>query len=456
MRRPRGTKTDEVALKVRRTWGQPVVRELLLGPVMTSPRFSPVRNLSFAIVLGAAACGGQAGGVPGVAVQQSTLVRDTTPTVPAADATQLAGDNQAFAVDMYQQLRGQSGNLIFSPISISVALAMLYNGAADATATQIAGALHFTLPIDRLNAAFDAMDLSITTPPSGDAGSFQLSLANSTWADKGLSIVPSYLDTLAVSYGSSVNTVDFATAPDVARTAINQWVSNQTQGQIPTLFGEGSIDSSTRLVLADAVYFHGDWQAPFDPNSPPGTFHASAGDVSVPMMVGGEAMLWTGTGFSAASLAYKGGTVSMVVVAPDAGTFDTFEAALTADQLSAVLAPGSTNFGEVSLPRFKFQLSTSLDDALSTLGMPDAFGTTADFSGIDGATDLYVDQVVHQAVIAVDEKGTTAAAATGIGIKTAAAEQTLVIDRPFLFFIVHQPTGAVLFAGRVVDPSQTN
>lgn len=434
--------------------GSSLVHELLNPSDMTtSPRLSLA--LPFAIGLGLAACGGNGGSVPGVGVQQSTLARDTNPSVPSADATQLATDNRAFAVDLYQQLRSKDGNLVFSPTSVSVALAMLYNGAANATATQIAGALHFTLPTDRLNAAFDAMDLSITTPPTGDAGDFQLTLANSTWTQKGFSILPAYLDTLAVSYGSSVNTVDFAAAPEAARAAINQWVSNQTDSLISELFPEGTIDSGTVLALADAVYFHGDWSSPFAPNSPTGTFHALAGDVSVPMMSGAGATIWKGTGWTAASLGYQGGAVSMVVLVPDAGTFDTFEAGLTSDQLATILG-GAGDGGEISLPRFKFSLATSLHDTLEALGMTDAFTAgAADLSGIDGSNDLYVQAVVHQADIAVDEKGTTAAAATGISVgKTSVELNTLTVDRPFLFFIVHQPTGAVLFAGRVVDPSQ--
>jgi serpin B len=426
---------------------------------MTSFRFSARVLSSLLSLVGLlAACGKAGPATPvGVSLQQSTLARNLAPSVPPTDATELATDDQAFAVDLYQQLRTQSGNLVLSPTSISVALAMLYDGAANGTATEMAEALHFTLPLDRLNAAFDAMDLALTAPPAdSNAGAFQLSLANSTWTQQGFPILPSYLDALAVSYGSGVDTVDFAAAPETARAAINSWVSDQTEGEIPTLFPMGSIKANTVLVLADAVYFHGDWASPFLANSAPGTFHALSGDVSVPIMTGGGATLWSGTGWSAAALPYLGETVSMVVVVPDAGTFDSFEQGLTADELTAILAAPSSNGGEVSMPRFKFSLATSLNDTLSALGMPDAFGPAADFSGIDGATDLSVGVVVHQADIAVDEKGTTAAAATGIGVMDSVALQTLAIDQPFLFFIIHQPTGAILFEGRVVDPSMTN
>jgi serpin B len=404
-------------------------------------------------ILTLAACGKDAPGPGPVAEQKSSAPRDTAPSVPAADATQLATDDQAFAVDLYQALRAQPGNLVYSPTSISLALAMLYNGAAGGTATQMAGALHFSLPPPRLNAAFDAMDLALTTPPS-DAASFQLSVANSLWTQKGFAPQPTFLDALATSYGAGVKTVDFKAAPETARADINGWVSDQTKGEIPMLFPKGSIDTLTRLVLVDAVYFHGDWLTPFQPNSRNGTFHAATGDVSVPMMSGEQnAQLSSGAGWKAAALGYQGGTTQMVLVVPDAGTFDSFEQALTTDQLTAILTADRQS-GALSMPKFKFSFGQALNDALAALGMPDAFTSAADFSGIDGAKDLLIQTVVHQADIAVDEKGTTAAAATGIGVGTTSIELNfLTVDRPFLFFIVHQPTGAILFAGRVVDPS---
>jgi serpin B len=423
---------------------------------MTQSRLSVLALFAFAPALacGSGGAGGAApdGAAPVGAVQKSTLPRDTAPSVPAADAAQLAAGNQAFAVDVYRQLRTQPGNLIFSPTSLSVALAMLYNGAANGTAAEMASALHFTLPLPGLNAAFDAMDLALTTPPA-DATAFQLSIANSLWAQKGFVLEQPFLDALATSFGAGVNMTDFLNAPETARADINGWVSDQTHGGIPMLFDQGSIDAGTRLVLVDAVYFHGDWQSPFAPHSPNGTFHAAAGDVTVPIMTGPDVQLWSGAGWNAAALPYKGGTTQMVLVVPDAGNFDTFEQGLTSDQLTAILA-GQGNVGPLSMPRFKFGFGAKLNQVLATLGMPDAFTSAADFSGIDGQRDLAVQAVVHQADIAVDEQGTTASAATGISVGvTGVPQHSLRVDRPFLFFIVHQPTGAILFAGRVLDPT---
>jgi serpin B len=392
---------------------------------------------------------------------RSNLSRITSPGVSAADATQLAEDNLAFGVDVYGQLRAaNSGNFIFSQTSISLALAMLYGGAANNTAAQMATALHFTLPPERLHPAFDALDLALMAQTSdGGAGIFQLSIANSTWVQTGFTFLPSYLDFLAEDYGAGLFVEDFVSAPETARADINNWVSNQTQKMIPQLFDPGTIDSSTRLVLADAVYLHGNWLIPFGANSPNGTFHAPAGDVSVPMMSVSEmtnATIWSGTGFSAAALDYVGGTTSMVLLVPDAETLDAFEQGLTATGLGAMLTPQQAANGRVTMPRFKFTTPSPLNGVLEALGMTDAFTPSlADFSGMDGSRDLSVGAVIHKAVIAVDETGTTAAAATGVTLVNAAivVGPTLIMDRPFLFFIRHTPTGAILFQGRVVDPS---
>jgi serpin B len=389
-------------------------------------------------------------------VARSSLARDTAPVVSADDASTLANDNLGFAVDLYRNLGAGGGNLIFSPASISIALAMAYGGASTTTATEIAKTLHFTLSPERLHPAFDALDLALTTPPAGSApNAFTLKIANATWGQRGFPFLPAYLDLLAQDYGAAIRTLDFEGAPEPSRMAINAWVSDQTEQKIPQLLPGGSIDSATRLVLTNAVFFHGDWVNPFDPKSPMGAFHADGGDVSVAMMSNDKfAAVASGPGWMSATLPYVGGTTSMVVVVPDQGTFSAFEASLTADELTSILGAPIVN-GGVVFPRFKFSTATSLKTALSMMGMPDAFDGAADFSGIDGARDLQISDVIHQANIEVDEQGTTAAAATAVVFRDASTmNNVLVVDRPFLFFIRHDPTGALLFAGRVTDPTK--
>ena len=388
----------------------------------------------------------------------SDKTRVTAPVVSSDDAATFANDNLDFSLDLYLALRPRnSGNFVFSQTSISTALAMLYAGASSSTAAQMSDTLHFTLPAARLHAAFDALDLALTTPPPGASpAAFRVQVANSIWLQDGFTVLPAYLDTLAENYGSGLFVEDFSTTPEPARDAINQWVADRTEGQIPSLFPQGSIDTLTRLVLANAVFFHGDWKVPFMKDSPSRVFHALTGDVSVPTMHGSSnAWIWNGTGWNAAAIDYVGDAAAMIIVVPDAGTFAAFEAGLTAESLSAILAGARPSGGaDLYMPRFKFSTDVGLNDILSELGMPDAFDDRADFSGINGARDLRVQAIVHKAIIAVDEKGTTASAATGVSVGIVSAPPTLVVDRPFLFFVRHKSTGAILFQGRVVDPSR--
>ncbi len=254
-----------------------------------------------------------------------------------------------------------------------------------------------------------------------------------------------------------VRLVDFEGAPETARQSINQWVSQQTAGKITELLPSGTIDELTRLVLTNAVYFKAAWQTPFNPKSPTGTFQAPAGPVSVPMMSGsGTVPVWTGPGYTAAALPYAGGTTSMVLIVPDAGTFGAFETVLTTDTLATVLAAASAaTMQGIALPRFQIGQHFSVRAALTALGMTDAFAAPpADFSGIDGGLDLFISDVIHQADVTVDEQGTEAAAATAVILQTKGALFGLSVDRPFIFLIRDEATGATLFMGRVLDPSQ--
>jgi serpin B len=402
------------------------------------------------------------GGSGGATEIKSEKLRITSPVVQTGDDATLATDNDHFAWDLYQAVRvGSTDNLVFSPFSISMALAMTYGGARTTTADQMAATLHFSLPAERLHPTFDALDLALEAPPAAgaDAGTFQLSLANALWGRQGSNFLPDFLDLLATNYGAGMHAVDF-TAGDSARLAINQWVSDQTHAMIPHLFPlPGSLDPATVFVLTNAVYFKADWAAPFDANSPNGTFNAPSGPVQVPMMskAFGTVSAWTGTGYRAATLPYQGGKTSMILIVPDAGTFDAFEAGLTFDAFEAILRSWPTMGVFLTMPRFKIDASLLLNEVLGGLGMPDAFHDgVADFSGIDGAHDIFLFEVIHQALIAVDEKGTTAAAATAVvgGVTDGPGGDPLVVDRPFIYAIRDDASGSILFLGRVLDPSK--
>jgi serpin B len=387
---------------------------------------------------------------------RSSQARETSPVVSSDDAAALADGNIAFAVDLHRAVRGASGNMVSSPISVSLALAMLYGGARGTTADEIAAGLHFTLPPERLHPAFDALDLALRARPP-DAGGFQLSIANAVWGGTSERFLSAYLDLLALNYGAGIRIVDFVGDADRARRSINEWVSQQTAAKVPDLLAPGTVDALTALVLTNAVYFRGEWETPFDDRPFDAAFHAPGGDVVVKMMHGASLLpIWNGVGYQAAALPYRGGATSMVVVVPDAGTFDAFEAGLTADGLGAVFAGrGVAPTGGVALPPFAFAGALDLVSVLQSMGVIQVFDGAADLSGINGlAGDLFVKTAVHKATITVDQKGTEAAAATGVVVgRKSASIVNLAIDRPFLFFIRHDATNAILFQGRVLDPT---
>ena len=202
------------------------------------------------------------------AVARSDLSRDTAPAIPAADAQALLDGNNAFAFDFYHQVRGKGGNLIYSPYSISLASAMLYGGAGGETASQIAGTLHFTLPPDRFHPALNALSLDLSQRPAQSKkvdrkNPMQLYIANAIWSQRDYPLEKTYLDLLAVNYGAGVRLLDFAAAPDSARQQINDWVDRETKGKIKDVMPPGSVDPSTRMVLANAIYFKAAWQDAF-------------------------------------------------------------------------------------------------------------------------------------------------------------------------------------------------
>ncbi|HJX51472.1 MAG TPA: serpin family protein [Polyangia bacterium] len=397
---------------------------------------------------------------------KSSVQRVVDPPVPAADSTTLASDNAAFAFAAYKQLIATNTNLIFSPASISIALAMTYAGAAGATATEMAQTLHFTLPPERLHPAFNALDQALASRGEGqlgaDGGPMRLNIVNAAWAEKTYAFRSDFLDTLAANYGAGVNLLDFFTSPDPSRLTINAWVADKTENKIQDLLPPGSIDNSTTLVLTNAVYFNAAWNTPFDPNDTyDGSFTLLDGSSATVKFMratlsGIPAM--QGTNFVAASLPYADDRLSLVVVVPDAGQFNQVESSLDAPALGTLVAGLSSQGVRLALPRFKVLTGTSLKDLLVVLGMTSAFtGGLADFSGMDGTHNLFISDVIHKAFIDVAEKGTEAAAATAVVMNAGSAPPTgLLVDatRPFLYFLRDQPTGAILFMGRVLNPSQ--
>jgi serpin B len=404
--------------------------------------------------------------VDGSAVAMSGLARDPAPVVAEANRRALASDNAAFCFDLYGRVRAeQKGNFLFSPFSTSIALAMTYAGARGETESQMASALHFTLPQDKLHPAFNQVDLALlernqAADPANGKG-FKLRLASSIWGQRDFPFHASFLDTLAVNYGAGLRLTDFVADHEAARGEINAWVSQSTDQKVTNLIPEGLIDTATRLVLANAVYFNASWKEPFqDAYTANAPFDLLDGtQVSVKMMHDwGDLPYTSGDGYQIVQLPYEGDLVVMTIVVPDEGRFSEVEAKLSGPWVAGALAKLYPRRVHVGLPKFGFSTALGLRSQLEALGMTDAFKKwTANFAGMSGAAGLYIRDVVHQAFIGIDEKGTEAAAATAVVVAGDATAppppKEVLLNRPFVFLVRDLPTQAILFAGRVVDPT---
>jgi len=392
---------------------------------------------------------------------QSLRSREKKPSVSAGDYQTLVNGNNTFALDLYQTLNTQEGNLFYSPFSISLALAMTYTGARGETETQMANTLHFGSQ-EQVHPAFNALDLALEKNAiviDKDQEPMQLDIANSVWAEQTFTFLPDFLDTLAVNYGAGIYLSDFFNNPDPSRQEINSWVSEKTKDKINNLLPEGSVSPDTKMVLVNAIYFKGDWLTPFDPNNTyEGQFNLLDGSTTpASMMADGFFIPFAvGDGYAIAEFPYAGGSAVMDVLLPDEGRFDEIESQLSNEIVQQMLANMSPAEVRVQLPKFTFESQFSLAGTLEQMGMDAAFDASrADFSGMTGKKDLYIGDVIHKAFVAVDEKGTEAAAATAVIMETTAArmvENTFIADRPFIFFIRDMQSGQILFIGRVINP----
>ncbi len=398
-------------------------------------------------------------------VLASEKPRETAPQVNDANYAALVSGNSDFAFKMYHQLSGDGGNLFFSPFSISEALAMTYAGAAGDTAQQMADALSFTLPASSLHPAFNRLALELAgraeLPDLEPDQQFRLNIANAIWGQEDFSFLPDFLDTLAQNYGAGLRLMDFLSDPEAARLTINDWVAEQTADKIKDLIPQGAIDSMTRLVLTNAIYFNASWANSFEESSTaPAPFYLEDGSqVEVQMMSQQEDFGYVlGDGYQAIELPYIGYQLSMLVIVPDEGSLGEVDSALSngfLDTLSGGLQYGLVN---LYLPKWKVESSFDLVGAMAALGMTDAFDPDlADFSGMDGQRDLYIGAIIHKAYVSVDEKGTEAAAATAVIMETTSAPMPqepieFRVDHPFIFLIRDNVTGTILFIGRVVNP----
>jgi serine protease inhibitor len=406
-----------------------------------------------------------------------------------AEATTAATAINAFGVELYRRMLADgtldpAKGAVLSPTSIALALAMARAGARGETAAQMDTVMR-SIGADALAEAMNALDRALASRSGRfdvyggeSAGEVLLKLANAPFAQEGMPLEQDYLDALASRFAAGVRLVDYRNDPDGAREVVNGWVKKQTAGRIPDLLAEPDVTTLTRLVLVNAMYLKAPWLNPFDAAATtPGRFTREDGSrVTVPMMnlvrcqgIGICSLPYAaGAGWRAVELPYLGDSLAMTIIVPD--DLAAFERGLTAQKLTRITGalrtepPGTTDVVydvKVTMPRFGIESRADLAETLIAMGMPLAFDVaTADFSGISPIaheTGLYIRKVIHQANIDVDEKGTEAAAATAVVMATGGGpgsrEIAFKVDRPFLFLVRDVPTGAILFIGRVTDPS---
>jgi serpin B len=395
---------------------------------------------------------------------EPTIMPQVNPT--SEGISTLSNGNQIFAVELFQAVSKANENLFLSPYSISLSLAMAGSGARGQTQSEIDQVLHLQLPQEMIPAAFNALNQSLavgTSPTNSDSGQgekFKLKIAAATWGQKGFQIRPAYLDLLHTYYGADLQSVDFKANPELARSAMNQWTSQSTQGKIKDMIAPGAIAPDTRMIITNAIYFQSAWLNPFDKNGTHDqTFTTSTGEtITVPMMQQEAYFGYAkGSGWQAVELPYANDSFVMDLILPDQGQFQSFEQSLDAPLIDAITQKMDPSTVNISLPRFQINSGLALNHTLNQLGITQAFDlSNADFTGISAQEGLYLGNVLHRAYIQVDENGTEAAAASGISMPVTGGEPSIpvqvVFDHPFLFLVREKNTGTILFLGKMAKP----
>jgi serine protease inhibitor len=400
------------------------------------------------------------------------LYRETPiPFTASPEVKSTVDGNTAFALDLYQKLKERPGNLFFSPYSISTTLAMTYAGARGQTESEMAKVLHFNFAPTNPPVAFAALDARMNRIQRW--GSITLTTANSLWSQQDYRFEDAFLNLIHNFYAADARQVNFKHSAQAAG-EINNWVERNTQGKIKDVVESGQFTDLTRLVLCNAIYFKGKWLHSFKVNDTvPATFRITTNQtVTVPMMFQESEFKMTASDdftVELLELPYAGNNLSMIILLPtsvpgrpdvEPYSLSSLEQKLTVENLRAWLAkldqadPHKTSVG---LPRFTTIQSFDLAKELQFMGMTSAFDDrAANFSGMDGTTNLFVSDVLHKAFVEVNEAGTKAAAATLIEMQTLGGSESdrFIVDHPFIFMIRENGSGTILFLGRIIDPTK--
>jgi serpin B len=377
----------------------------------------------------------------------------------------IQGNNQ-FALELYSKLQNSDGNLFFSPYSISTALAMTYAGARGRTAEQMADVLRFPIGeppshLDSRQFASEFGKIIKDLNARGENGAYELVVANALWGQKGYGFLAGFLELVEKHYGGRLKEVDFVGAAETARQTINAWVEKKTKEKIKNLIPKGLLDSMTRLVLTNAIYFKGNWAQQFkEDRTKEAPFTLSDGKkIDVPMMNQTTKFGYMETEtLQGLELPYVDNELSMIVLLPkELDGLDALEQSLTLEKLSEWQSKLRKREVIVSIPKFKLTSQFSLASVLKAMGMTDAFSRSANFSGMNGKRDLFISAIIHKAYVDVNEEGTEAAAATAVTMRLTSVAPTerppvFRADHPFLFLIRDNQSGSILFNGRLMNP----
>jgi serpin B len=387
------------------------------------------------------------------------------------DTGALASAINTLGLDLYRVQPGE-GNLLLSPYSIQVALAMTYAGADGETRAEMQRVLHYPTDENALDTCFaelsrqlaqiaerSAQRAEVEKKYGRDATPIEFHLANRLFVQRGFELRASFLDQVKNSYGAEPKELDFAGAPEAARLTINQWAEDNTKGKIRDLIPPGTDLRSILLALANAVYLRAPWRTPFEISATkPESFFVRVNEpVSVPTMRKQASFGYKHyDGFTALALPYAGDGLQFLILLPDKRDGLAVLESKATPALLAECAKLSSSEVVLSLPKFKLEPpSIALSDQFQQLGMKTTFRPSANFDRM-AAGGLYITQVFHKAFLALDEKGTEAAAATVVfmarGVVKRPQPIEVHVDHPFIFAIQHVPSGECLFLGRVTDP----
>ncbi len=374
-----------------------------------------------------------------------------------ASINEVVNANNQFAVEVYSELSKGNGNIFFSPYSISTALAMTYEGARGKTAEEMQKVFHFPTDSVKRRESFLAVNNQLNEASS----KYKLNVANALWAQVDYKFLDEYMNVIKKYYSGEANNVDFKNAAESSRIAINNWVEGKTNDKIKNLFPKGSLNELTRLVLTNAVYFKGTWIKQFDKELTRNEdFKVSSKEtMKTPMMrrTGEDAEFNYAEmkDVQIIEMSYEGDKLSMLVLLPKNNDLTALESSLSPEKLKEWRGGLKKQRVDVFMPKFTFDSKYFMSETLAKMGMPAAFSDGADFSGMDGTKNLSIQTVIHQAFIDVNEEGTEAAAATGVGMGiTSLPPQVPVFraDHPFLFAIQDKQNGNILFFGRFSSP----